>query len=102
MVSYPYDKILIDEIIEIMIETVISNGDTIRVASNKYSYSFVKERFLGIEYSYIEYIISFFKENTKNKFIKNIKQYMKTLVFNAPATIDSYYSVMVNKDLYGY
>lgn len=101
-ISYPYDLKLIDEIIEIMVETVMSNGDTIQIASNKYPHSVVKERFLNVDYGHVQYIIDCFKENAKLKEIKNIKQYLKAVIFNAPATIDSYYTAMVQHDMYGY
>lgn len=101
-VSHPYDIKLIDEIVEIMVETVMSNGDIIQIASNKYPHSIVKERFLNVDYGHIEYIIDCFKESTKMKEIKNIKQYLKAAIFNAPATIDSYYTAMVQHDMYGY
>ena len=100
--AHPYDLRLIDEIIEIMVETVMSNGDTIQIASNKYPHSIVKERFLNVDYEHIQYIIDCFKENAKMKEIKNIKQYLKAAIFNAPATIDSYFTAMVQHDMYGY
>ena len=46
--------------------------------------------------------IDCFKENAKMKEIKNIKQYLKAAIFNAPATIDSYFTAMVQRDIYGY
>ena len=30
------------------------------------------------------------------------KQYLKAAIFNAPATIDSYFTAMVQRDMYGY
>ena len=93
---------LIDEIIEIMVETVMSYGDTIQIASNKYPHSLVKERFLSVDYEHIQYIIDCFKENAKMREIKNIKQYLKAAIFNAPATIDSYFTAMVQRDMNGY
>ena len=32
---------------------------------------------------------------------ENIKKYMLAVLFNAPSTIDSFYSAQVNHDLYG-
>lgn len=100
--SHPFELRLIDEIIEIMVETVMSNGDTIQIASNKYPHSLVKERFLNVDFGHIQYIIECFKETSKMKEIKNIKQYLKAAIFNAPATIDSYFTAMVQHDMYGY
>ena len=39
------------------------------------------------------------RENTTK--IRNIKQYLKAVLFNAPSTIDSYYTALVNHDFYG-
>ena len=100
--AHPYDLRLIDEIIENMVETVMSNGDTIQIASNNYPHSIMKERFLNVDYEHIQYIIDCFKENAKMKEIKNIKQYLKAAIFNAPAAIDSYFTAMVQRDMYGY
>ena len=38
------------------------------------------------------------RENTTK--VRNIKQYLKAVLFNAPSTIDSYYTALVNHDLY--
>ena len=38
------------------------------------------------------------KNNTTK--IRNIKGYLLTAIFNAPATIDSFYRAEVNHDLY--
>ena len=44
MMNYPYEHKLIDEIIAIMVETVMSNRDMIRIASDDYPFSVVKEK----------------------------------------------------------
>ena len=98
-ISYPYDLKLIDEIVEIMVETVMSIGDTIQIASNKYPHSVVKERFLNVDYGHMQYIIDCFNDGARNKEIKNIKQYLKAVIFNAPTTIDSYYTAKVRYDM---
>lgn len=99
MQSYPYDQKLINEIVSIMVETVMSNRKMIRIAGDDYPFSVVKEKFLGIDYSHIQYIIDCFNEGARNTEIKNIKQYMKALIFNAPTTIDSYYTAKVRYDM---
>ena len=99
MMNYPYEQKLIDEIISIMVETVMSNRKMIRIASDEYPFSVVKEKFLGIDYGHMQYIIDGFNEGARNKEIKNIKQYKKALIFNAPSTIDSYYTAMVRHDM---
>ena len=34
-------------------------------------------------------------------YVRNIKKYLLAALYNAPATIDSYYASLVNHDLYG-
>ena len=46
-----------------------------------------------------EFVLDCMRENTTK--IRNIKQYLKAVLFNAPSTIDSYYTALVNHDFYG-
>lgn len=34
-------------------------------------------------------------------YVRNIKKYLLAVLFNAPSTIDHYYTTLVNHDLYG-
>ena len=99
MISYPYEHQLIDEIISIMVETVMSNRTMIRIAGDDYPFSVVKEKFLQISYDHMQFIIEGFNEGARNTEIKNIKQYIKAVIFNAPTTIDSYYTAKVRYDM---
>ena len=98
-INYPYELQLIDEIIAIMVETVMSNRAMIRIAGDDYPFSVVKEKFLQIDYGHMQYIIDCFNEGARNTEIKNIKQYMKAVIFNAPTTIDSYFTAKVRYDM---
>lgn len=97
--NYPYELQLIDEIVAIMVETVMSNRAMILIAGDDYPFSVVKEKFLQIDYGHMQYIIDCFNEGARNTEIKNIKQYMKAVIFNAPTTIDSYYTAKVRYDM---
>ena len=98
-INYPYELQLIDEIVAIMVETVMSNRAMIRIAGDDYPFSVVKEKFLQIDYSHMQFIIDCFNEGARNTEIKNVKQYMKAVIFNAPTTIDSYYTAKVRHDM---
>lgn len=71
----------------------------IRIAGDDYPFSVVKEKFLQIDYSHMQFIIDCFNEGARNTEIKNVKQYMKAVIFNAPTTIDSYYTAKVRYDM---
>jgi hypothetical protein len=99
IIKRQHDKERVDEIIEIMLECICSASDTIRVAKEDMPAEVVKARLLKINEFHIEYILRCISENTTK--IGNIKQYLKTAIFNAPITIENYYTARVNSDLYG-
>ena len=93
------DKDRLDELVELMVDTVCSNREMIRVAGDDYPAEVVRSRFLKLNASHIEYVLDRMRENTT--YVRNIKKYLLAALYNAPATIDSYYASMVNHDLYG-
>ena len=94
-----YDKDRLDEIVDLMVETLCSKREYITVAGDDYPASLVKERLQRIDSTHIEYVFECLDKNTT--FIRNIKKYLLTTLFNAPSTIDSYYTALVKHDLYG-
>ena len=93
------DRELLDEIVSIMLETICSRRKTIRIAGDDYPAELVKAKFMKLDSSHIEFVFDCMKENTTK--IRNIKQYLKAVLFNAPNTIGSYYAALVNHDMYG-
>lgn len=95
----PYDHDRLEEILELIVETVCTTKKTIRVAGMDYPAEVVRSRFLKLDMEHIKFVIDCLKENTTK--IRNIKQYLLTTLYNAPTTIDNYYSARVQHDLYG-
>ena len=93
------DKDRLDELVELMVDTVCSNREIVRVAGDDYPAEVVRSRFLKLNASHIEYVLDRMRENTT--YVRNIKKYLLAALYNAPATIDSYYASLVNHDLYG-
>ena len=93
------DKDRLDEIVEIMLETVCTARKTIRIAGDDYPAELVKSKFMKLNSSHVEFVLDCMRENTTK--IRNIKQYLKAVLFNSPSTIDSYYTALVNHDFYG-
>ena len=93
------DKDRLDELVELMVDTVCSNRDMIRIAGDDYPAEVVKSRFLKINSSHIEYVLDRMRENTT--YVRNIKKYLLAALYNAPATESSYYTSLVSHDLYG-
>ena len=93
------DKNRLDELVELMVDTVCSNREMIRVAGDDYPAEVVRSRFLKLNASHIEYVLDRMRENTT--YVRNIKKYLLAALYNAPVTMDSYYTSLVSHDLYG-
>ena len=93
------DRDMLNELVELMVDTVCSRTETIRIAGVDYPAEVVKSRFLKLNSSHIEYVLDRMRDNTT--YVRNIKKYLLAALYNAPATIDSYYASLVNHDLYG-
>ena len=94
-----FEKERLDEIVSLILETVCTSRKTIRIAGDDYPAELVKAKFMKLNSSHIEFVFACMSENTTK--IRNIKQYLKAVLFNAPNTIDSYYTALVNHDMYG-
>lgn len=92
-----FDEELVEGIFELILETVVSQSETILIASEKYPAALVKSKFLKLNYMHIDYVISCMKKNTTR--VKNIKKYLLATLFNAPTTMEGYYRAEVNADM---
>ena len=95
--QYGYERM--DELVELMLETVLAQRSYIRIAGDDYPREVVKSRFLKVNSSHVEYVFGCLDNNTTK--VRNIKAYLLSALYNAPATMDSYYRAEVNHDLYG-
>lgn len=94
-----YNADLLDDILDIMVDTVCSSKRMIRIGGEDYPREVVKNRLLKINGEHIGYVIDCLKENTTK--VRNIRAYLLTSLYNAPTTMNSYYTALVNHDLYG-
>ena len=97
--NHRLDRDRLDELVELMVDTVCSHRETIRIAGDDYPAEVVKSRFLKLDSSHIEYVLDRMRENTT--YVRNIKKYLLAALYNAPATIGSYYTSLVSHDMYG-
>lgn len=94
--QHPYDDI--DEIADLMLEVLCTQGSFMRIGGKQLYTALVKERFLKLDSSHIEYVLDCLRESTAD--IRNIKAYLLEMLFNAPATCGSYYRAKVNHDFH--
>ena len=91
------DRELLDEIVDLLVETVCSARKTIRVAGDDYPAELVKAKLMKLNSSHIEFVFDCISKNTTE--IRNIKKYLLAALFNAPSTISGYYTALVAHDM---
>lgn len=99
ILTQQYGRERMDEIVELMLETICSKREYIRIAGDEYPREVVKSRMLKLTSVHVQYVFDCLDRNTGK--VHNIKAYLLTALYNAPVTIDSYYRAEVNHDLYG-
>lgn len=97
---YPSDKDMVRGMYDLALEIMLCKNDTVQIAGNEFPTQIVKSRFMKLDSSHIEYVLSCLKSNTTK--IGNIKKYLLTSLFNAPATMHSFYQAEFNHDMSEY
>ena len=95
----PADRVRLDELVHLMLDTVCARRKTIRIAQNDFPTEVVKSQFLKLNAEHIQYVLDRMRQNTTE--IRNIKQYLLAALYNAPLTMENYYAAQINHDLYG-
>ena len=89
----------LEEIVEIMVDTVCAHKPFIRVSGEDKPAEVVKSRLLKLDSGHIQFVLDCMSENTTK--VRNIRQYLLAALYNAPVTISNYYTSLVNHDMYG-
>ena len=87
----------LDEIVALVQETVCSTRSRIRVAGNDYPAEVVRSKLLKLNSEHIRFVMDCLKQNTTR--VRNIRQYLLAMLFNAPSTMNSYYTALVAHDM---
>lgn len=88
----------LDEIVNIISEIYISHKDR-KINGCIVSYIAIESAFRKLDYDCIQYVMDCIEEQSKKKRISNIKGYLITALYNAPFTINNYYSAQCNYDM---
>ena len=88
----------LDKIVELIVETVCARRKTTRIAGADFPHEVVRSRFLKLDSSHIEFVMECLHNNTTE--VRNIKQYLLTVLFNAPTTMNNHYTAQVNHDMH--
>lgn len=88
---------LVNEILEIMVDAGCSNNPYIRIGRDEKPAWVVRDKFLKLNSSHIQYVLDCLDKNTTE--VRNVKQYILTTLYNASMTMDNYYAQMVQHDM---
>lgn len=94
-----YDPGIVDDIVELMVDTVCSTRQHIRVGKEDKPAAVVKSRLLKLERHHLEYVLDCFRKNTTE--IRNIRAYLLTSLYNSYFSSHSGITAQVQHDLYG-
>lgn len=94
--DHPGEREMLEGIVELLAETVCSKSAYIHIAGQELPREVVRSRFLKLDKSHIEYILTSFSRNTVK--VRNMKAYLLASLYNAPVTISPYYQNWVLSD----
>lgn len=80
-----YNRDMLNEIVELIVDTVCSEQEMIRIGGDRKPKDVVKSQFLKLNSEHIRFVLKCLKENTSK--VINIRQYLLTVLYNAPLTI---------------
>ena len=90
----------LDEFVEIMLEVALSRSPTMKIGRDaEYPTAFVQQRFEQLNSEHIRKVLDGIQENTTR--VWNTRAYLLAALFNAPATTDNHYTMLVNHDMNG-
>lgn len=84
-------------ILDLLVDICCSKRSVIRIAGDDKPLAVVKSRFMKLNEEHIRYVLKCLSENTTR--VRNIRQYLLTALYNAPATIRPFYQAWVNNDM---
>lgn len=94
--DYGFSQDLLDEIVELLAEVVAIPRATVRISGTDYPYRMVRDRLLSLNMSHIEYVLDCLGQNTTQ--IRNAKQYLLAVLFNAPTTMEAHVMTQLQHD----
>lgn len=95
---YPLYLDDLNEIVELLVETVCAKRKTTRISGADFPHEIVRSRFLKLDSSHIEFVMDCLQKNTTQ--VRNMKQYLLAVLFNAPTTMNNHYTSLVNHDMH--
>lgn len=88
------DKELVDNIIDIMVDVLINNYETIKINNGEIQSVYVKSMLLKVNMNHILYTIKTINDYQGK--INNMRNFILSVLYNSVQTLDSYYQNLVS------
>lgn len=88
---------MLQEIYELIVETIQSQSPTLRLGSNIFPAELVRERMLQLNSEHIRFVLDSFRARSSS--IHSPKKYLLAMLFNAPVTLNSKTAIDAQKSL---
>lgn len=91
----PMKQEILDEILEVILDTVCSKRKVIRIAGDDKPKEIVYGQLMKLEANHIRYVLSVLSKASN---VRNVKQYILATLYNASMTVNHYYLLQQNED----
>lgn len=91
------DQEVLSAMVDLMVDVCCSRKKTIRINREDMPLEIVKSRFMKLKAEHIKYALMTLANNTTR--VRDMKQYMLAVLYNAPTTMDAYYQNWVQHDM---
>lgn len=92
-VSSP-DKELVDNIVDIMMDILVNNYESIKINNGEVQIGYLRELLLKVNMNHILYTVNII--NNHHSKIFNIRSFILSVLYNAVQTLDTYYQNLVS------
>ncbi len=94
-----YPKELLDELVSLIVEMEVCEGESMLIAGTVYPTELVKARMQSLNAECIRYVLDCLREVKPQ--VKNMKKYLMASLFNAPATMENFMESRVQREVFG-
>lgn len=98
-IDYPNEQERIEELFRLLTDVCCCKSNSVAIGGNSVPIQQVRAQFLTLTNSHIRYVLYALEQNTTQ--VKNIRAYLLACLYNAPATMHSFYHSQVQSDMYG-
>ena len=94
--AYPTHTDMLCEIVDTAVDVLTSSRETMKLDGEERSVEYIKHRYRELNFCHIEYVVNSLLSHEKG--IKNIPGFIRTTLYNAPATMGTHYDALIQHD----